>query len=291
MARIRTIKPSFFRHGELFDAERACGLPLRVAYAGLWTIADREGRFKYKPRDIKVEVLPYDDVDMVEVLGALEAKGFIKTYSSEGQNYAYIPAFSDHQHVNKNEPQSQIPAPSKNIPKRAKKVRAPSPQDEEGKGKEGNDISFADAPFERFYLAYPRRQSRGAAEKAFAKAGEITDHEVLIAAAHVYAGKRLGQEAQYTMLPATWLNQKCWLDEGIAPAKTEASSKPVHPSWNGHEAPLRAAIGNPNFEAYFADYPIENDIFFAPTDLRKELIEKKFSSHLHILGITVEVRA
>jgi hypothetical protein len=34
MARIRTIKPEFFRHGGLFDAEIETGLPLRVAFAG-----------------------------------------------------------------------------------------------------------------------------------------------------------------------------------------------------------------------------------------------------------------
>ena len=45
MARIRTIKPGFFRHGDLFDAEQETGLPIRVAYAGLWTACDRKGRF------------------------------------------------------------------------------------------------------------------------------------------------------------------------------------------------------------------------------------------------------
>ena len=48
MARIRTIKPEFFRHEALYEAEHETGLPLRVAYAGLWTAADREGRFQWK---------------------------------------------------------------------------------------------------------------------------------------------------------------------------------------------------------------------------------------------------
>jgi hypothetical protein len=54
MARIRTVKPDLFRHEGLFDAERASGLPLRIAFAGLWTAADREGRFAWSPRTLKL---------------------------------------------------------------------------------------------------------------------------------------------------------------------------------------------------------------------------------------------
>lgn len=71
MARIRTIKPEFFRHAGLFDLEQETGLPLRVAFAGLWTAADREGRFAWKPRELKLDCLPFDLVDFSRVLDAL----------------------------------------------------------------------------------------------------------------------------------------------------------------------------------------------------------------------------
>lgn len=211
MARIRTIKPSFFRHGELFDAEQQSGLPLRVAYAGLWTIADREGRFKWKPRDIKVEVLPYDDVNMDAVLAALEAGKFIQVYTANGQKYAYIPAFSEHQHINKNEAASTLPAPSKNSSPRSKRVKTPDENHEEGKGKEGKE----NISFENFWSAFPRREAKGAAEKAFNSASETTPPETLVAGARAYASKRSGEDKKFTKLPATWLNQQCWLDDGI----------------------------------------------------------------------------
>jgi hypothetical protein len=63
MARIRTIKPEFFRHADLYEAEKETGLPLRLAFAGLWTAADREGRFKWRPRELKLDCLPHDEVD------------------------------------------------------------------------------------------------------------------------------------------------------------------------------------------------------------------------------------
>ena len=59
--RMRQIKPSFFKNEALFDLERETALPIRVAYAGLWTVCDKEGRFEWKPRTLKSDVLPFDD--------------------------------------------------------------------------------------------------------------------------------------------------------------------------------------------------------------------------------------
>lgn len=114
MPRIRNIKPGFFKDSELFDAEEASGLPLRVAYAGLWTVADRAGRFKWKPREIGTDILPYDKVDMAAVLEALVKCGKIFKYKAAGFDYGYIPNFERHQFINRNEAQSTIPAPSEN---------------------------------------------------------------------------------------------------------------------------------------------------------------------------------
>lgn len=115
MARIRNIKPGFFKDSDLYDAEKASGLPLRVAYAGLWTVADRAGRFKWKPREIKTDILPYDDVDMGAVMDALVRYGFIFKYKAAGHDYGYVPNFEKHQFINKNELASQLPDPAQNI--------------------------------------------------------------------------------------------------------------------------------------------------------------------------------
>lgn len=113
MARIRTIKPDFFRHEALYEAERASGLPLRIAFAGLWTAADREGRFRWQPRTLKLDCLPYDDVDFAAILHALAEGGFIVKYQGEKpeSHYGYIPGWNKHQHINLREAQSALPAP------------------------------------------------------------------------------------------------------------------------------------------------------------------------------------
>ncbi len=113
MARIRSIKPGFFRHGKLYDAERETGLPLRVAFAGMWTAADREGRFRWEPRELKLDCLPHDDLDFSRVLDALESRGFLVKYTLNDEVFGYIPGWSRHQIVNNKESASSLPEPQK----------------------------------------------------------------------------------------------------------------------------------------------------------------------------------
>lgn len=115
MARIRSIKPEFFRHEALYEAEKESGLPLRVAFAGLWTACDREGRFKWKPRTLKLDVLPYDECDFSRVLDALNSRGFIVKYQHEEDEYGCIPSWTTHQVINNRESASILPSLEESI--------------------------------------------------------------------------------------------------------------------------------------------------------------------------------
>ncbi len=145
MARIRTIKPDFFRHGGLFDAEQETGLPLRLAFTGLWTACDREGRFAWKPRELKLDALPFDEVDFSRVLDALWTRGHIIKYAVNGVIYGCIPSWHDHQVVNNREAASVLPEPDESSMLTPPCTRAPRPlcrikgKGREGKGKEGKE--------------------------------------------------------------------------------------------------------------------------------------------------------
>jgi hypothetical protein len=93
MARIRTIKPEFFRHEQLAELPALC----RLLFIGLWTLADRFGRLEDRPKRIKIEVLPYDSGDVNKMLDALAAAGFIVRYVVGGQRLIAIPSFETHQ--------------------------------------------------------------------------------------------------------------------------------------------------------------------------------------------------
>jgi hypothetical protein len=112
--RIRTIKPEFFTHEGLFEAEASTGLPIRIAFAGLWCVADREGRFKWEPRRIGVQILPYDGIDFSRVMDALTTRGFIIKYRVNDAWFGCIPSFGKHQVINNRESASNLPECSAN---------------------------------------------------------------------------------------------------------------------------------------------------------------------------------
>lgn len=108
--RIRTIKPDFFQHSAVFDLEQATGLPIRTAFIGLLTCADREGRFRWRPRELKLHVLPYDDVAFERVLDALVTRGFVVKYAVAGEEFGCFPTWHKHQVINGKESASALPA-------------------------------------------------------------------------------------------------------------------------------------------------------------------------------------
>lgn len=112
MARKRTLSPAFFTHGELYDAEAACRLPLRLVFAALWCQADRRGIFEWKSRELKLVCLPYDPIDFDAALSALESAGFLVSYVVKGRRYGVIPTFNRWQGFHKDERPSDAPSPS-----------------------------------------------------------------------------------------------------------------------------------------------------------------------------------
>ena len=107
MARARNIKPAFFTNDELSELP-----PLaRLLFIGLWTIADYKGCFEYKPKRLKVQLLPYDDCDIEQLVSALDKSRFISIYSVQGQTFGKVLNFNKHQNPHKNEKEkgSDIP--------------------------------------------------------------------------------------------------------------------------------------------------------------------------------------
>jgi hypothetical protein len=142
MSRIRTIKPEFF------TSEDIVSLPplARILYIALWCEADKEGRMAWKPQTFKMRYLPADDCDIEALCNALITRGLIVKYEDQ---YAYIPRFKEHQHINPREKSSTLPDP---ITTRGPRVTTRQSRDsddestrrEEGKGREGdNDASDA----------------------------------------------------------------------------------------------------------------------------------------------------
>lgn len=111
MARIRYLKPDFFKDEHLKD------LPFeaRLLYAGLWCWADKEGRLEDRPERIKVEIFPYDKVDIDKLLTLLASpkngsnRPYIQRYEVNNEKYIQILNWHKHQRPHHTEQESKIP--------------------------------------------------------------------------------------------------------------------------------------------------------------------------------------
>jgi len=151
MARIRTIKPEYFRHEVLQDLERNNpGKYPMLVFAGLWTLSDKAGRFEWRPRQIKLDILPFLDFDMDETLSILSEANFIQKYEVNGKDYGLIPSFKDHQRINGKELQSpeKYPEPLENQKGSTGEAHGKQPRSQErkGKGKERNGYNKTSLP-------------------------------------------------------------------------------------------------------------------------------------------------
>lgn len=109
MARIRTIKPSFFRS----DDVSALPLRARLTWIGLWTQCDDQGRTKDHARLIKADIWPLDNVSLADIeedLSTLAARGRIVRYEVDGERYLEVVNWSEHQNINR-PTKSRIPGP------------------------------------------------------------------------------------------------------------------------------------------------------------------------------------
>ena len=126
MARARNIKPGFFRNERLVEVSFGA----RLLFAGLWTLADRRGVLAERPKQIKIDLFPADDVDVDGLLAEIDAVGLIERYESDGKHIIFIPGFIEHQKPHPKEPENDLPLPGDS---RQNKDLQDSDSDEPGK--------------------------------------------------------------------------------------------------------------------------------------------------------------
>lgn len=230
MARARNIKPSLFKNELLGVADPL----LTLLFQSLWTLADKEGRLEDRPLRIKAETFPYrDGLDVNGYLTELHRLGFIVRYLVGDLALIQVVNFKKHQTPHNTEKPSTLPpveavtlaggafhgASVKSPLSNSENVDAlppdslvlipsslnPIPPTPKGGGDR----------FEKFWKAYPRKQGKGAAEKAWIKAHINGSFDSVLTA--LEGQKRSEQwkkdNGQFVPNPATWLNQRRWEDE------------------------------------------------------------------------------
>lgn len=254
MPRIRSVHPSLFTDEAFVSLSDAA----QIFLIGLWTEADDQGLFEWKPMTLRMRLRPSKDGDVEPFLSEIEAAGCIRHYEKNGRKYGAIRNFRKFQrpktpnaihpidddlrnYVGLSQTISESP-PLKPAPFPPKGEKPPQMEDEGGRMKDVGDIPpkppkgrvrETDPEFENWWCQYPRRVGKGQALKAYGYAKLKTDAATLLNGAMRYAAERTGEDVRFTKHPATWLNGQCWLDEpettigkvGKRPADPEAQRR------------------------------------------------------------------
>lgn len=253
MARIRSIHPALFTD----EAFASLSMAARVLLLGLWTEADDQGVFDWKPVTLKMRIMPVDNVIVPDLLLELEGWNAVKRFSQDGKEFGAIRNFCKFQrpktpkyrairsadirsYVMSSYPISEIHEPEQ--PTFPQNGEIP-PQMEEGGGKREEVEESTPTPakpqacssddFERFKAAFPRRDGANPwqpAEKKFralVKTG--VDPELMIHAANVLAREESARGnigTKFIPQAMTWLNQQRFQDHAAA-AFDDRVGKPV----------------------------------------------------------------
>lgn len=223
MARIRTIKPEFWRNEQLAGVSaEACLLAV-----GLLNHCDDEGYFNANPKLVEADVFPLRELSSktTVLIQELVSIGYINVFSgSDGKTYGHIVSFERHQVINKKKPSVIKDLCELPYEYGIDTVSVPVGKERNGKGvgKERNGNDVADAAFDDFWNAYDKKVAKPAAEKAWKKIKPDDDLLItILQSARKYVQSTPNK--QYRKDPATWLNNQCWNDEIVEniPQKTQ----------------------------------------------------------------------
>jgi len=235
MARIRTIKPHFFRSYDVV----ALSYRARLTWIGLWTYVDDEGRGRDDARIIKGELWALEDdvtwKDVQRDLTELSRSAHVIRYTVEGRDYLAIPTWNEHQVISR-PTQSKFPAPNPANIRDAEAITEDSRsthgvnsagkgtgnrEREQGSGK--GTVAIATDSFKTFWDLWPRSEGKADAVKAWAKATRKESPELILAAVAVYVNHPHRPAKQFVPHASTWLNGERWNDG--EPTATEAATK------------------------------------------------------------------
>jgi hypothetical protein len=231
--RIRSTKPEFWKSRRISSVSWDARLVLK----GLESYVDDNGVGVDDIELIVTDVFPRDMfanpretvARVSEAITQLHQAGLVHRYEANGDQLLYISWWESIQRIDKAS-KGRNPRPDGTFDYKDSEIResvasppvtlAPGTgeQGNRGTGEQRKEKTCPVGPddFMDWYMAYPRKEARAAAEKAYTKARSKASQEVLVAGAERYAAdpNRVGE---FTKLPATWLNGGCWDDEPLPP--------------------------------------------------------------------------
>jgi hypothetical protein len=231
MARIRSIKPEFWTSQQIVE----CSTNARLLFVGLWNFCDDNGIHHAETKRLKMEVFPGDDFTVGQItgwIGELLTVGLLREYEAEGRRYWLVTGWKKHQRIDKPSHKHPLPPATDSTndqrgfvecstnDQRGLDERSPPDVDVdvEGKGNISARAAHPDAPdgFNLFWIAYPKKRSKGDALKAWLKLSPNAELQkrIMEAVKEARASEDWTKESgKFIPYPASWLNAEGWEDE------------------------------------------------------------------------------
>ncbi|MGH4000223.1 MAG: hypothetical protein ACRDTJ_22500 [Pseudonocardiaceae bacterium] len=249
MAKIRGVKPELWTDEDFTELSPFA----RLLWVGMWNFACDNGHLQDKSKQIKLRILPTDDVNCADLLREIEGQGLIERVDG----WITIPNLTHHQKPHKrwfttcDHPSCDAPEGSAwGNPKRKTTVAQPldngGPRlnnggatvaqpfdgdvdcevdgDGEGDGErqplvdESTEVELNHPDrFDEFWDVYDRKVAKAKAKTAFKaalkKSGVTADLIITSARDFIAWQHSEGKHPEFTPHPATWLHQERWADE------------------------------------------------------------------------------
>jgi hypothetical protein len=234
--RIRGTKPEFWKSRRISSVSWDARLVLK----GLESYVDDNGVGVDDIELIVTDVFPRDlfakssetVARVSEAISELHQAGLVHRYEAGGDRLLYISFWETIQRIDK-PGKGRNPRPDGTLEYKESEIRESvanppeplAPVTEEQRNRGSGDQRKKTSPasqddFFDWYMDYPRKEARAAAEKAYAKARTKASHQQLVEGARRYRDDP-NREASFTKLPATWLNSGCWEDEPLPPRNVQ----------------------------------------------------------------------
>lgn len=235
--RSRNIKPGFFKNELLAEVP----FEYRLVFIGLWTMADREGRLEYRPKKIKIEIMPYDKISIESAILELQKRGFLIIYKFNQMDYLQIVNWDKHQNPHHKEIDSEIQPPDSNALFHAQVMHesciSHAQVMENGSCPTDSLLLIPDSlipdssaqAFDEFFRIFPT-QRKGAKEKAllaWQKAIKRDSPENILTGARAYARSEEVKEG-FAKGTAAWLNDDRWKTDYAYKSKEKEPKSAVY---------------------------------------------------------------
>jgi hypothetical protein len=232
--RIRSIKPEFWRSGDISSLEWES----RLLFVGLWSYVDDNGVGQDKLSAITADLFADDlERDSSETfarvsrgLQNLSEAGRIIRYTVEGKHFLEIVNWGKHQRIDKPN-KARYPHHDAEFAVIRCTLATPSRECSDrnrGTGEQGNrgteEVKTSSKPpaskptvslFDQFWEWYPRKVGKEAAKKAWEGAKRKADQQTILDGIERFRTDPNLPEKEFICHPSTWLNEGRWDDEPL----------------------------------------------------------------------------